>query len=387
MSAASAPARSRRLGVAAAVVDGRRVPGDVEVAGGRVTRVGAAPPAGGGRGVAIPGLVDLQVNGYGGVDLLHDADDDAWADCAERLLADGVTTWQPTLVTAPEAALADGLRRAQRVARRRDRHRVRALPRALGVHLEGPFLSPARLGAHAPEHRRDPDPALLERLLAVGGVTAVTLAPELPGAEALVARLAGAGVVVSLGHSEASAAQAAAAVALGARSVTHLFNAMPGIGGRAPGLAGFALGDARVAVQAIVDGVHLAEPVERLVLAAAGSRLVLVSDAMAAAGMGDGRFRLAEADVTVEAGRATRADGTLAGSARPLIAALRRAVALGLPLERAVEAASAAPARLAGRPELGRLAPGAPADVVVLDDDLQIARVLRAGAEHEPGAA
>lgn len=365
----------RRLGVAAAIVDGRRVAGDVEVADGVVAAVGL--PGGGGSGVAVPGFVDLQVNGFAGIDLLDDADDDAWHALGAALAATGVLAYQPTFITSPVATLRDGLERARRVAARAAGARAEA--RILGVHLEGPFLAPGKLGTHPPEHRRDPDRALLEELLRLGGVTTVTLAPELPGALELVDAARAAGAVVSVGHSAATADEAGAAFARGAETVTHLFNAMSGIAAREPGVAGAALARPGVTIQLIVDGVHHHDDTVRLVLAVAGGRLVLVSDAMAAAGLGDGDYRLGTVQVHVEAGRATRADGTLAGSVGTVPGAVRRAVALGLPLERAIAAAAAAPARLLARAGAGVLRVGAPADLVVLDDDLAVARVLRGG--------
>jgi N-acetylglucosamine-6-phosphate deacetylase len=365
---------TRRLGVAAAIVDGERVDGDMAIADGRIAEVGLASPAG--SGVAVPGLIDLQVNGFGGIDFLTEDDDDAWRLAGERLLAAGVTAYQPTLITSPEAAVRAGL---QRAARLRDQDTSTGA-RILGVHLEGPFLSPQKLGTHPAEHRRDPDMALQHRYLADGPVTMVTLAPELDGAMGLIDALVARGVVVSLGHTVAPAELARGAFERGARAVTHVFNAMAPVGGRDPGVAGTALARPDVTVMCIIDGVHLAEEVERLVLTAAGGRVVLTSDAMAAAGMGDGSFRLGTVGVDVRAGRATSADGTLAGGARTIADALRRTVELGVPLARAVAAATAVPARLLGRPDLGVIRPGAAADVVVLDDDLRATQVLKDGS-------
>ncbi|MBA2297436.1 MAG: amidohydrolase family protein, partial [Actinobacteria bacterium] len=235
-----------RLGVEAAIVDGVLVPGDVELEG---ERIGAVGLPGRGHGIAIPGFVDLQVNGFAGVDFLG-ADLDGYRRAGEAMLATGVTAFQPTLITAPEedvvAALAavpgDGVG-----------------PRVLGVHLEGPFLSPKRLGAHPAGSRRDPDLALLERLLGAGPVSQLTLAPELPGALGLIEVLHAWGIVVSFGHSDATAAEARAGFGRGVSTVTHLFNAMRPFGHRDPGLAGAALADERVDVQLILDGSHVAD--------------------------------------------------------------------------------------------------------------------------------
>src|SRR5215218_8224702 len=204
-----------RLGVAAALVGGSLVPGDVEVAGGEIVAVGLAGARG--SAVAAPGFVDLQVNGFAGVDLMH-ADAGGYAAAGAALAATGVTAYRPTLITAPEAELVAALRAVPAG--------TPGAPRLLGVHLEGPFLHPGRLGAHPPEHRRDPDPALLDRLLAAGPVAHVTLAPELPGAAGMIDALLARGIVVAAGHSDATAAQAHAAFDRGIRTVTHLFNAM-----------------------------------------------------------------------------------------------------------------------------------------------------------------
>ena len=213
-----------RLGVEAAIVEGQLLRGDVEVAAGRIVSVGLAPTRGG--GIAVPGFVDLQVNGYGGVDFAV-ADATGYAAAGEALLEGGVTAYQPTLITAPEDALIAALREVPAGEQ--------TGPRILGAHLEGPFLSERRLGAHPLAARRDPDRDLLERLLAAGPVAHMTLAPELPGALELVDVLHQRGVVVSCGHSDATAGEAHAAFDRGVGTVTHLFNAMRPLGHRDPG--------------------------------------------------------------------------------------------------------------------------------------------------------
>ncbi len=357
-----------RIGVQAAVVDGVLVAGDVELVEGRVAAVGLA---GGGAGVAIPGLVDLQVNGFAGVDFAT-ADDAAYVRAGEALLASGVTAFQPTLITAPESDLVAAL----------DAVPVDPIgPHVLGVHLEGPFLSPRRLGAHPASARRDPDRALLERLLDAGRVSQMTLAPELDGALELVDLLTSRNVIVSCGHSDATAEQADAAFDLGAATVTHLFNAMRAFGHRDPGIAGAALVRDDVVLQLICDGQHLAEATVRLVWRAAAGRVAFVSDAIAAAGIGDGTSRLGGIEVEVRDGVARRPDGVLAGSVQPLLGGMRRLHALGVPLEAAVGAVTTVPARIARRPDLGTLRPGSRGDVVVLDEALEVARVLVGGRE------
>lgn len=344
-----------RLGVAAAVVDGALVPGDVALDDGLVAAVGLS---GRGAGTAVPGFVDLQVNGYGGADLLTEPE--RWREVDAMLAEIGVTTWQPTLISAePEQT-------------------VRALHTIeLGVHLEGPFL--ALPGAHPRECLRLPDRALAETFLATGRVASVTIAPELPGAAELIEQLRRHDVVVSLGHSAADAATAHAAFDGGARTVTHLFNVMRPFAHRDPGLAGAALAREDVVVQLICDGVHLADETVLLAWRAARGRLVVVSDAIAAAGLGDGRYRLGATDVEVENGVSRTRDGALAGGTSSVPAAVRRLAALGVPLAEAVDAGTRAPARLLGRSDVGTLEPGTRADVVVLDDDLRVTRVLRGG--------
>ena len=358
-----------RLGVAAAVVDGELVRGDVEVERGRVAAVGLA---GGGAGTAVPGLVDLQVNGYAGVDVLAAEPDDLVA-MGRALARDGVLHYQPTLVTSPHEETLRALGAIGAAAG------LGGPARILGAHLEGPFLSADRAGAHPPALLRAPDADLLEAYLAAGPVTMVTVAPELDGALELVEMLAARGIVVSLGHTNANAALAREAFDRGAASVTHLFNAMRQFHHRDPGIVGAALTRQDVVVQLIGDGVHV-DP--EAVLAAwhvARGRLVLVSDAIAAAGGGDGTTLLGGIAVTVAGGVARTADGELAGGVSPLSVGLRLLLELDVPLVEAVDAVTRAPARLLGRDDVGVLAVGAPADLVVLDDELAVERVLVGG--------
>ena len=357
-----------KLGVEAALVRGELVAGDVDVEDGRVIAVGLA---GGPRGrVAVPGFVDLQVNGYGGVDFLSASTED-YRCAGEALLLAGVTAYQPTFITSAEAATVEA---------------VRALPcggsgpHVLGAHLEGPFLSPDRPGTHPLEHLRAPDVALLDRLLDAGNVTEMTLAPELPGADALIVRLHERGVVVSAGHTNATAAEAHVGFDLGISGLTHVFNAMRPFRSRDPGVAGAALTRPDVVVKMIVDGYHLAEEAVRLVWACASGRVALITDAMSGAGTDGGTFRLGDVEVEVGAGAAPmRGDGTLAGTVLTMIDAVRNLHGLGVSFEDAVGAATAVPARFLGRDDVGVLEPGAPADVVVLDDRLEIQTVLCAG--------
>lgn len=356
-----------RLGVGAALVEGRLVPGDVEIADGRVARVGLS--SANGTGIAAPGFVDLQVNGFAGVDFFS-ADAEGYRRAGDALLESGVTAYQPTFITSPENELTAALREVPQNG---------SAPHIIGAHLEGPFIAPERLGTHPVESRRDPDCGLLERLLAAGPVSHVTLAPELQGAHELMDLLRARGVTVSCGHSNATAIEAREAFARGAKTVTHIFNAMRPFAAREPGLAGAALFSPDVVVQVILDGVHLADDTARLVWQAAPGRVALVTDAISATGVGDGSYTLAGVDFDVEDGVARRADRVLAGSTVPMMEAVRNLVALGALVDAALAAATEVPARIAGRPDLGTLQPGARADVVVLDDSLEIVRVLVGG--------
>lgn len=268
-------------------------------------------------------------------------------------------------------------------------------PRIVGAHLEGPFLSPARAGAHQEDALLAPDLGTLERLLGAGPVSQVTLAPELPGALELIDALVAGGVVVSCGHTEAEAPAAHAAFDRGATAVTHLFNAMRRPAPRDPGIAYAALGRDDTFITLIADGHHLADDTVRTAARAAGDRLVLISDAVAAAAAPDGEYSLGgavpirSADGVVRtvadplvhaAGEAFRGEaGTLAGSALTMLDAVRNLDALGIALAHALRAATEAPARMVRRPDFGRIEPDARADLVVLDDSLELDQVLLAG--------
>ncbi len=351
------------------------VPGSyVVIDGGTVTEVGAGDPPRDAdvvlpEGVLVPGLVDLQVNGYYGVEF-QIADANSWASVARRLPETGTTAFLPTMITAPIGELAAALATA-----------AEFLPsmsdgaRMLGVHLEGPFISAARRGAHNPAYITDPAPAAVTELLAAGrgALRLVTLAPELPGALAAIGELTAAGVLVSVGHTDATAAQVAAASAAGARNVTHLFNAQRGLAHREPGVVGQALTDPLLTSGLILDLRHVVAAVAKIAFAAAPGRIALVTDASACAGMPAGDYLLGGEPITLPAGDGeppVRANGTLAGSALRMDRAVANAVSCGLPLAAAVAAATRIPADLIGRPDLGRLVPGAAADMAWLSRDL-----------------
>jgi N-acetylglucosamine-6-phosphate deacetylase len=358
-----------RLGVSAAQVGRQVVRGDVDIDGNRITAVGVLPAGRG--GIAVPGFIDLQVNGFGGVDFLN-ADVESYRRAGDALLSTGVTSYQPTLVSSPEKVLHEAIDTVAAAA-------TRTHPRILGVHLEGPFIDPAFKGAHDERYIVAPDIAYADRLCSSGRVTTMTIAPEQPGGGELLDRLVRRGVIVSIGHSGADATAAHSAFNRGARWVTHLHNAQRRFAARDPGIAGVAMTRADVTIGVIADLVHLSRETVLLAFLAAPGRISLVTDAIAAAPSSTGEFFLGDRTVIVSSGAARLADGTLAGSLLSMDLAVRNLVELGIPWPRAVRAATEVPARLFGRPELGTLRPGTPADIVVLDDELRVARTIAAG--------
>jgi N-acetylglucosamine-6-phosphate deacetylase len=360
-------------------------PGFVAAEHGRITAVGQGPPprqpdVALDRGVLVPGLVDLQVNGYYGVDLAA-ADPDGWAQVVRRLPETGTTAFLPTYITAPLPDLVAAVRSAKKFSG--------GLPpgaRVLGLHLEGPFLSPARAGAHRREWMIPPTAGVVSELLDAGEgfLRLATLAPETEGGLAAVAALAAAGVVVSVGHSDATASVVAAAADAGATMVTHLFNAQRPMHHREPGVVGQALADRRLTSGLIVDFWHVAAEVCGIAMTAAPGRICLVTDAAACAGMPPGRYLLGGEEVELPPGDGVppvRPDGTLAGSALRMDRALANAVAAGMSLPAAVAAATQIPADLIGRPDLGRIAEGGAADLTWLGDDLRTCGTWIAGEQ------
>ncbi len=339
--------------------------------GGRIARVRPTPPGSRAAGEdwdgdwLSPGGVDLQINGGLGLAFPELGFDDLprLEALLELLWSDGVDAICPTLVTcAPEA-----LRRALAVlAEARRRHRPGRC-RLLGAHLEGPFLAPERRGAHPAQHLQAPSRAALEGLIAgfTGGpeadVALVTLAPELGGADAVIAALRAAGVVVSLGHSGADAAQARRAFTQGVGMLTHSFNAMAGLHHRAPGPVGEALRQGEVALGLIADGVHVDPTMAVLLQRLAPRQVVIVSDALAPYGLADGRHRWDERVLLVEDGSCRLEDGTLAGVTLPLLEGVRRLAAWGGLVAASIAAATLAPRRLLGeRQPLEQLLLGLP---------------------------
>ena len=320
----------------------------------------------------LPGFVDLHAHGGGGA-----AFDDGVAAIATGLgvhRASGTTRSVVSLVTAPPAEMARSIAAAADYAS--------GDPTVLGLHLEGPFLSPDRRGVHDPRALQQPDPRLLDRFLAAGrgAVRVLTLAPELTGAPDLLRRTLDAGVRVAIGHSDAGYDVALQAFSAGADLVTHAFNGMRPMHHRDPGIVGAAM-DAGVVLEAVNDGVHLHEATVRLLRAVAPGRVALITDAMAATGAPDGHYHLGSFPVEVVGGRARLADGTIAGSTLTMAVAVERAVHLvGMSLVEAVNAASLVPARYLGVDDrFGSIRPGRVADLVFTGADLDVRAVLVAG--------
>lgn len=350
--------------------------GWVEVAGERIVAAGLGPSVGPVDewldGTLVPGYVDVHAHGGGGASFITDDPADVETALAAHA-AVGTTTMVASLVTGTLADLIDQVRL------------LRAFVedgRLAGIHLEGPWLAPEHKGAHPPELLTDPDPDSVRRLLEAGGgaVRMATIAPERGGAIDSVRLLAAAGAVAAVGHTAADFDTAVAAIEAGATGATHLFNAMPPMLHRAPGPVLALWRDPRVVLEIVFDGVHVRPELAAFVFASAPGRVALVTDAMAAAGAGDGDYRLGELDVEVRGGIARVAGSeTIAGSTLTLDRAVRNAVAAGVPLARAVQAATEIPADYLGLADVGRLAPGGYADLVLLDDGLQVRRVMRRG--------
>jgi N-acetylglucosamine-6-phosphate deacetylase len=336
----------------------------VVVEDGRVSRIAdpdeaPAEAIGGHDNWIVPGLVDIQLNGAFGVDFSDPAADLGRA--ASTLPATGVTAFLPTIVSlAPD-------RYAAAIANLSQPARVGAA-RALGIHLEGPYLSPQRRGAHDPSALRSPDVDEAASWLALGPMRMVTLAPELAGAIPLIERLVAEGVIVAIGHTDATWTQADDAIRAGARLGTHLFNAMRPFHHRDPGAAGRLLAPG-VAVSVVTDGVHVAPEVVALVAELkAPDELIFVTDGLAALGRPAGSYRLGSQEVVSDGTVARLTDGTISGSVTPMAPALGRLVAGGLDPETAVRGASTNPARLLGvEDHLGCIAVGRVADLVLLD--------------------
>lgn len=313
-----------------------------------------------------PGYIDTQVNGGFGISL--STNPEALWDLGRLLPQHGVTAFLPTLVTSqPEAA--ELLLKA--LGERPDGY-VGAEP--LGAHFEGPMLSAERLGAHDQQHRKAANSSVIAGWTKPNGVAMVTLAPELPGAHEIIAELVACGVVVAAGHSEATAAEALAGFDAGITAVTHLFNAMSGLGHRSPGLVGATLANSDVIAGIIVDRVHVDPIAVQVAWKAKGDRrIMLVTDAVAAMGSEPGTYRLGDSEVKSDGISVRTADGTLAGSLLTMDQAVRNLHEItDCSAAAAVASASAVPAQLLGDQRRGTIRAGARADFVLLDDDVNV---------------
>jgi N-acetylglucosamine-6-phosphate deacetylase len=331
-------------------------------------------------GVLAPGFIDLQVNGGGGILLNDDPSPEAMHAIARAHRRFGTTACLPTLITDQRQRTQAAIAAARTAAGRGG---------VLGVHLEGPFISPARPGIHRVDHIAVPHLSDLDWLadLAGAGRSLVTVAPErLP--DGFVRKLAAAGVRISAGHSEASAEVMMRAVDEGLTGVTHLFNAMPPFAGRAPGIVGTTLAEPRLTAGIIVDGLHVDLVSVQAAFAAKGARaMMLVSDAMPSVGADIRTFELMGRTISLDGGRLTGADGTLAGAHLDMASAVRNAVNLAkLPLEDALRAASLTPATFLGlERERGALTSGARADMVALTGRLEVIGTWVRGEEERSG--
>jgi N-acetylglucosamine-6-phosphate deacetylase len=363
-------------------------PGWLETSGGRILACGSGSPARPAEVdfpdcVVVPGFIDMHAHGGGGASY---TDADGITEAAEFHLRHGTTTTLASLVTSSPADLMAGVRALVEAIRSGRPGNV------AGIHLEGPWLSPAHCGAHEPTRMRDPDPAEIDAVLAAGGgqIRMVTLAPERPGTDEAIRRFRDSNVVVAVGHTDATYAQTQHAVALGATVGTHLFNAMPPLHHREPGPALALLEDPAVTVELIADGVHVHPAVARAVIRAAGpNRVAMITDAIAAAGCADGAFQLGAVPIDVVSGVArVHGTSTIAGSTATMgqLFAAVAGLASDSPdsdsdsaLAAAVRMTAATPARALGLERVGGLRAGWDANLVVLDRDLRVVTVMLQG--------
>jgi N-acetylglucosamine-6-phosphate deacetylase len=322
----------------------------------------------------LPGFVDLQVNGAVGVDLTTEPQ--RIGEVADFLVQCGVTSFMPTVISSSASTIANAIAVIGGWT-----PEVQSGARSLGLHLEGPFINPARAGAHPVHHLRPPSLAETQSWRSDAGVAMVTIAPELPQALAVIEQLVANGVSVCAGHTAAGPADMKAAIAAGVRGVTHLFNAMGPISARVPGPAGATLTDTALIAGLIVDGLHVDPVMVRLAWQALGpDRIALVTDAIAALGLPHGEYCVGDTAVVVDDTGARTTGGVLAGSVLRFDEAVRNLIAFtGCTLSEASQSASTTPARLAGRDDIGRLVPGYVADIVLLDEHNQVVVTVVSG--------
>ncbi len=345
----------------------------------RITAV--EPASNGGNDYILPGFVDLQVNGSHGIDVMN-ASPDEIATLSRNLAREGATAWMPTAVTAPIEKIAqvhDSIEDAYENSRQASSSDSAAI---LGMHLEGPFISPLRLGAH-PTLNLEPRGDAFERVLAMRALRLITLAPELPGGIEAIRRLAARDVVVSIGHSNATLAEANAGIAAGARMFTHLFNAMRPLNHRDPGVIAAALAPSPAFAAIIPDAVHVHPAMLRLAVAARGKDgIILVTDKVALAQTSGVEKNVGRARAAIRDGAARLADGTLAGSIISMLDGVRVMIdKAGVSIGDAAVMAATNPARLVGTNDRGRIDVGARADLIVLSPGLELKSVHIGGRE------
>ncbi|HWX54372.1 MAG TPA: N-acetylglucosamine-6-phosphate deacetylase [Verrucomicrobiae bacterium] len=329
--------------------------------------------------VLAPGLIDVHVHGNAGHDVME-TDASALASIQRAMAKHGVTSYLPTTVTAPQDQLLRALEHLAKAISRRDQQEG---SRPLGIHLEGPFISHAKGGVHPRESLVQPSVEMFDRFWQASGGTLrmMTIAPELPGAIETIAHARRSGVHSSLGHSNATYKEANRGIASGAEHATHTFNAMRPLDHREPGILGAVLSDDRLTADIIADGVHLDPSIVKLFLAAKGAeRAILITDAISATGMGDGRYRLGAFEVEVKGDRCEY-QGRLAGSVLTLDRALRNTMNFGgWNLQQALRLATLNPAHLLGiSPQKGTITPGCDADLVVLTPGGDVVQTFIAG--------
>jgi N-acetylglucosamine-6-phosphate deacetylase len=332
----------------------------------------------------VPGFVDVHIHGAGGRDVMEGTRESLEI-IAATVAAHGTTSLVATTVTASEKETQASVAGIAHFILNTSQYAARELSaEVLGIHFEGPFISPARRGVHQAKWILAPSTEVLARFLkeARGTALILTLAPELPGALDLIAAARKAGMVVSLGHTDATYEQAQAAIEAGASHAAHVYNAMRPFSHRGTGVIGAVLTSPKVSTELIADGVHVDEAAMRMLVdLKTPERVILVSDGMSATGMPDGKYQLGTFEVKVSGGVARNAEGKLAGSTLTLDRALRNMVALGVPLASALRMVTANPARQIGLgARKGIIAPGADADLVFLDDKLEISGVMTRGA-------
>jgi N-acetylglucosamine-6-phosphate deacetylase len=332
----------------------------------------------------VPGFVDVHIHGAGGHDVMEGTRA-ALEIITATVAAHGTTSLVATTVTASEKETRDSVAGLAHFILNTSQYPARELSaEILGIHFEGPFISPVRRGVHPGKWIVPPSRELLAQLLgeARGTATILTLAPELPGALDLISAARQAGLVVSLGHTDATYEQAQAAIEAGASHAAHVFNAMRPFSHRGTGVLGAVLTSPKVSAELIADGVHVDEAAMRMLVdLKTPERVILVSDGISAIGMPDGKYQLGMFEVKVSGGVARNTEGKLAGSTLTLDCALRNMVSLGVPLPSALRMVTANPARQIGLgARKGVLVPGADADLVFLDDKLKVSGVMTRGA-------